>query len=151
MSWLLDTNVVSEMMRPHPEPRVAHYLDSIATHGLHVSAITVWEIHNGIGRLDDLARRDELERRFTGILNDLFEDRVLDWTARDALECARIMEVGRRRGEPLDDHLPDAMIAGSAASRGLVVVTRNTGGFRGTGVRTVDPWRRPTHTGYSQD
>lgn len=151
MSWLLDTNVVSEMMRPHPESRVAHFLDSIAAQGLHVSAITVWEIHNGIGRLDDSARRDELERRFAGILNDLFEDRVLDWTARDARECARIMEVRRRRGEPLDDHLPDAMLAGSAASRGLAVVTRNTGDFRDIGVVAVDPWRQSAHTGYSQD
>ena len=142
MSWLLDTNVVSEMMRPHPEPRVARFLDGIATHGLHVSAITVWEIHNGIRRLDDSARRNELERRFEGILDDLFEDRVLDWTARDALECARTMEVRRRRGEPLDDHLPDAMLAGSAISRGLVVVTRNTRDFRDIGVRAVDPWRR---------
>ena len=142
MSWLLDTNVVSEMMRPHPEPRVARFLDGIGTHGLHVSAITVWEIHNGIRRLDDSARRDELERRFEGILNDLFKDRVLDWTARDALECARIVEVRRRRGEPLEDHLPDAMLAGSAASRGLVVVTRNTRNFRDIDVRAVDPWRR---------
>ncbi len=145
MSWLLDTNVVSEMMRPHPEPRVGRFLDSIATQGLHVSAITVWEIHNGIGRLDDLARRDELERRFAGILNDLFEDRVLDWTARDAQACAHIMEVRRRQGEPLDDHLPDAMLAGSAAIRGFVVVTRNTRDFRDTGVRTVDPWRQSSH------
>ena len=141
MSWLLDTNVVSEMMRPHPEPRVARFLDGIATRGLHVSAITVWEIHDGIRRLDDSARRDELEKRFEGILNDLFEDRVLDWTARDALECARIMEVRRRRGEPLEGRLRDAMLAGSAISRGLVVVTRNTGDFRDAGVRAVDPWR----------
>ena len=145
MSWLLDTNVVSEMMRPHPDPRVGRFLDSIATQGLHVSAITVWEIHNGIGRLDDLSRRDELERRFAAILNDLFEDRVLDWTARDAQACARIMDGRRRQGEPLDDHLSDAMLAGSAAIRGLVVVTRNTRDFRDTGVRTVDPWRQSSH------
>ena len=143
MSWLLDTNVVSEMMRPRPEPRVARFLDGIATHGLHISAITVWEIHDGIRRLDDSTRRDELERRFEGILNDLFADRVLSWTARDAHECARIMEVRRRRGEPLEDRLPDAMLAASAISRGLAVVTRNTGDFRDAGVRAVDPWRRP--------
>ena len=105
----------------------------------------MWEIHNGIGRLDDLSRRDELERRFAGILNDLFEDRVLDWTGRDAQACAHIMEVRRRQGEPLDDHLPDAMLAGSAATRGLALVTRNTRDFRDTGVRTVDPWRQSNH------
>ena len=47
---------------------------------------------------------------------------------------------GRRRGEPLDDHVPDAFIAAAAATRGLVVVTRNASEFRNTGVETVDPW-----------
>lgn len=141
MSWLLDTNVVSEMMRPRPEPRVARFLDRIANQGLHVSAVTVWEIHNGIGRLDDQARREDLAKRFEDLLNGFFDDRVLDWTARDALECARIMEMKRRRGEPLDSHLPDAMLAGSAAIRGLAIVTRNTRDFRNTGVRVVNAWK----------
>lgn len=76
------------------------------------------------------------------ILNDLLEDRVLNWTARDARACARIVAVRRRQGEPLDNHLRDAMLAGSAANRGLVVVTRNTRDFRDAGVRAVDPWSR---------
>ena len=140
MSWLLDTNVISEMMRPHPEPRVARFLDRIASQGLHVSAVTVREIHNGIGQLDDRPRREDLARRFEDLLNDMFEGRVLDWTARDAVECARIMETKRRTGEPLDSHLPDAMLAGSAASRGMAFVTRNTRDFRNTGVRVVNAW-----------
>lgn len=153
MAWLLDTNVVSEMMRPRPEPRVARFLDSVATRGLYVSAIKVWEIHNAIGRLDHLPGRDELEARFAGILNNLFEDRMLDWTARDARECARIMEAGRRRGEPQGNHLADAMLAlaASASRRGLVVVTRNTGCFRHAGVAAVDPWRRSARAGSGED
>ena len=55
MAWLLDTNVVSEMMRPHPEPRVARFLDGVANEGLHVSAITVWEILDRIGRVGHAA------------------------------------------------------------------------------------------------
>ncbi len=140
MAWLLDTNVVSEMMRPHPEPRVARFLDGVANEGLHVSAITVWEILNGIGRLDHEERRGDLARRFTDIVNALFEDQVLDWAAADAVECARIMEEKRRRGESLDNHLPDAMLAGTAASRGLAIVTRNDRDFRNTGVTAVNPW-----------
>ncbi len=50
------------------------------------------------------------------------------------------MEEKRRRGEPLDDHIPDAFLAGAAATRGLTVVTRNTREFRNTGVTVVDPW-----------
>ena len=133
MAWLLDTNVVSEMMRPHPEPRVARFLDGVANEGLHVSAVTVWEILNGIGQLDPGARREDPSRRFLDMLNGVFEDRVLAWTAADAAQCARIMEEKRMRGEPLDHHLPDAMLAGAAASRGLAVVTLNQRDFRNTG------------------
>ena len=140
MSFLLDTNVVSEMMRPHPEARVARFLDRVGVSGLHVSAITVWEILNGIGRLDDRPRRSHLSTRFQSTLSVVFEDRVLDWTAADAHACAQIMQDKRRMGEPLDSHLPDAMIAGTAASRGLAIVTRNTRDFRNTGVVVINPW-----------
>ncbi len=140
MSWLLDTNVVSEMMRPHPEPRVARFLDSAGGGGLHVSAITVLEILNGIRNLARNPRRDDLGRRFRNIMTLIFEDRVLDWTAADAEESARIMEEKRRLGEPLDSHLPDAMLAGTAANRGLALVTRNTRDFRNTGIAVINPW-----------
>ena len=59
-AWLIDTNVVSEMMRPRPSPRVAAFLDSIAAEGLGLASITVWEILDGIGRLAPGQRRDSL-------------------------------------------------------------------------------------------
>ena len=142
MAWLLDTNVISEMMRPHPEPRVARFLDRVANERLHLSAITVWEILNGIGRIDQEHRREDLARRFRDLVNSIFEDRILDWSAADAAQCARIMEEKRRRGESLDHHLPDAMLAGTAMSHGLAIVTRNDRNFRNTGVKTVNPWRK---------
>ena len=140
LAWLADTNVVSEMMRPRPEPRVAAFLDSIEGEGLGLASITVWEILDGIGRLPAGRRRDGLAERFQDLLDELFEDRVVDWSIADARACARIMEDKRRRGEPLDDHVPDAFLAAAAATRGLGVVTRNTREFRHTGVETVDPW-----------
>lgn len=140
LAWLIDTNVVSEMMRPHPEARVAAFLDSIEREGIGLASVTVWEILDGIGRLSQGRRRENLATRFHDLLDELFEDRIVDWALADARECARIMEDKRRRGEPLDDHIPDAFLAAAAASRGLAVVTRNTGEFRNTGVTTVDPW-----------
>ena len=128
------------MMRPNPEPRVAGFLDRIADQGIHISSVTVWEILNGIGRLEAGRRPKDLTARFRGLLNDLFEGRVLAWTATDAQKCARIMEEKRRRGEPLDSHLPDAMLASTAAGRGLAVVTRNKRDFKNTGVTMIDPW-----------
>ena len=143
LAWLIDTNVVSEMMRPRPEPRVAAYLDSIADDGLGLASITVWEVLDGIGRLDPGRRRRGLADRFHDLLDALFEDRIVDWTLADARTCARIMEDKRRRGEALDDHVPDAFLAAAAVTRGLAIVTRNTGEFRHTGVETVNPWTAP--------
>lgn len=127
-------------MRPSPEPRVAEFLGRVAAERIGLASITVWEILSGIGRLDPGRRRDELAERFEGILDDFFEDRVLDWTLADAKACAHIMEARRREGEPLDDHLPDAMIVAAAAARGLGVVTLDVGGFRNAGIHAVNPW-----------
>ena len=140
VAWLLDTNTVSEMMRPKPELRVAKFLDRIAGEGIGLASITVWEILTGIGHLYPGRRRDNLAKRFQGLLDELFEGRIFDWTLADARACARIMEEKRRQGEPLDDHLPDAFLAAAAACRGVAVVTRNAGEFRNTGVEVIDPW-----------
>lgn len=140
VAWILDTNVVSEMMRPYPEPRVAWFLDAIAHEGIGISTVTIWEILNGIGRLTTEQRREELAMRFKSILEDVFEDRVLDWTATDALECAVILIIKRRMGESLDHRLPDGMLAGAASSRNLTIVTGNEKEFRNTGVKAINPW-----------
>ena len=140
VAWLLDTSVVSEMMRPYPEPRVAWFLDAIAIEGIGIATITVWEILNGIGGLSLEQRREELATRFQNILDDVFEGRVLDWTASDALECAVIMKIKRRMGESLDHRLPDGMLAATASSRNLTIVTGNEKAFRNTGVKAINPW-----------
>ena len=149
LAWLIDTNVVSEMMRPRPEPRVTAFLDSIANEGLGLASITVWEVLDGIGRLPLGWRRTHLATRFHDLLDELFEDRIVEWSMADARACAQLMEEKRRRGEPLDDHVPDAFLAAAAASRGLAVVTRNVREFRNTGVEIVDPWTVEVRSGSS--
>lgn len=140
VAWILDTSVVSEMMRPYPEPRVAFFLDAIAAEGIGIAPITIWEVLNGIAGLNPGRRREELATRFRKFVDDAFEDRVLDWTASDALECAAIMEIKRRLGESLDHRLPDGMLAGTASSRNLTIVTANETAFRNTGVKAINPW-----------
>ena len=138
--WLLDTNVVSEMMRPDPDPRVAAFLDANPKEEMVTSVVTVWEIEKGIGGIDPGRRREDLTRRFRDIVEEFFSDRVFAWTGEDARACARVMEIKRRRGESLDAHMPDAIIASIALGRGLTVVTRDTAEFRNTGVAVVNPW-----------
>ncbi|MYE06838.1 MAG: hypothetical protein F4Y04_06420 [Chloroflexi bacterium] len=75
-------------------------------------------------------RHVALGRIFLKYISDTFE----------AKRAALLKEDNRRRGDALDDHVPDTFLAAAAATRGLAVVTRNTGEFRNTGVETVDPW-----------
>ena len=139
VAYLLDTNVVSEMMRPEPDWRVASAIEVAALDGIGMASMTVWEILNGIGRLDH-GRRDDLRARFESLLDEAFDGRVLDWTLADAQACAGLMEAKRRLGEPLDDHLPDAMIAATAVTRALTVLTRNEQEYQNTGAAWVNPW-----------
>ena len=139
-AYLLDTNVVSEMMRPEPDWRVANALQLAAIRGIGIAVVTAWEILDGIGRLDQGHRRTDLRSRFQSVLNDVFDGRVFDWTLADAGACADIMEEKRRRGEPLDDHLPDAMIAATAVNRRLTMLTRDESEFRHTGAAWANPW-----------
>ena len=139
LAWLIDTNVISEMMRSRPEPRVAAFLDSVADEDIGLASVSVWEMLDVIGRLEPGRRRRNLADRFQGLVDELFEDRIIEWSLADAQACARIMEDKRLRGEPLVDHVPDAFLAAAAATRGLAIVTRNTGELRNTGIETVNP------------
>ncbi len=141
VAYLLDANVISEMMRPQPVKAVADCLDRLAVEGLGIASVTVWEILNGIGLLPEGRRRKALADQFEKLLGDYFDDAVLDWTVSDAAACAAVMEEKRRRGEPLDDHLPDAFLAGLALNRKLAVITRNESEFRNSGVEMVNPWK----------
>lgn len=140
LAWLLDTNVVSELMRPLPDRAVLAFLDRRGAATLGIVSLTCWEILNGLGKMPAGSRRSELEARFRVFRESLFEDRILDWTLEDAQVCARIMEDKRRRGESLDAQLPDAFLAAVAVRRGLTIVTRNVRDFRNTGARFVNPW-----------
>lgn len=138
--FLLDTNVVSELMRPAPSPPVLDWIDTVGVARLALSSISRCEIRYGLASLSTGKRRDGLTRRFDGLVRDLFGAGVFDFTASAAEQCASIMARKRELGESLDDHLPDAMIAATAADAGLTVATRNFTEFRNCGVALVDLW-----------
>ena len=138
--YLLDTNVISELMRPEPSPAVLAWIDGTGVEGLALSAVSQWEIRYGLALLPEGKRRDDLTLRFDGLVGDLFGAGVYDFTSAAAELCASIMARKRSMGESLDDHLPDAMIAGIAADAGLTLATRNRAEFRNCGIPLVDPW-----------
>lgn len=140
-AYLLDTNVVSEMMKQTPEPVVADFLDyALHKNGIGIATITIFEILNGIGRLPNGRRRRGLATNFKAVVGDYFTGRIFDFTEDAAESTAQICEKKRGLGEPLDDHLPDVMLAGIASVHRLTIVTRNESEFRNTGVEIVNPW-----------
>ena len=138
LASLMDTNVSHETTQPRSKPRVTVRLDLAAHRDLGFASIGICEVLDDIGQFGPDRRKRE--RGFHDLLDKLFKERLVDWTQTDAHACAQIMEEKRRRGEALDDHVADAFLAAAAATRGLTVVTRNTGEFRNTGVKTFNPW-----------
>ena len=138
--YLLDTNVLSELMRPEPSLAVLSWIDTVGVDGLALTAVSRWEIRYGLARLAEGKRRADLTSRFDGLVADLFGAGIYDFTSAAADSCALIMARKRSLGESLDDHLPDAMIAGIAAATGQAVATRNHAEFRNCGIALVDPW-----------
>lgn len=139
--FVLDTYVVSELMKAAPEGAVNDWYDRTGAAALAVAAPTLFELRYGVEILPAGGRRNALGDRLDEFIRLLFGDRILAYGAPEAEACAVLMAKKRALGEPLDDHLADAMIAACAAAAGLAVATRNEREFRNTGVKLVNPWR----------
>jgi predicted nucleic acid-binding protein len=136
---LLDTNVLSELRRPNPEPRVVAFIRAQALERLYVSVVTLAEIRFGIERLVDPLRRAELNAWLTHRVRPMFEQRVLP-VSEDVMFAWRLMvEEGRKSGHTFSQ--PDLIIAATAKHFGLTVVTRDTGEFERARVPALNPWR----------
>lgn len=138
MSYLLDTNVVSEWARSRPEPRVVAWLADVDEDRVFLSVITLAELRRGVDLLPRGKRRDDLETWLTEDLLVRFEARVLDVTPAIAREWGAISAQSQRRGRPIG--VMDAFVAATARVHELIVVTRNDGDFRSVGVELLNPW-----------
>jgi predicted nucleic acid-binding protein len=138
MLRILDTNVVSELMRPEPDAEVLAWSRRQPLGELAITAITLMEVRYGITRLPDGARKQDLEARFRRFLALAFGGRVLPFDG-EAAEFSAVMRAMRRRmGRAVGTE--DSMIAGIARQYGATVVTRDEGGFEGCGVPVINPW-----------
>lgn len=138
--YLLDANVISELMRPAPNESVLAWLDGAGVKSLATASPVIWEVRYGLATMPEGRRQAGLEEKFEELLDSLFSERIAVFRVEEAVACADIMAAKRALGESLDGHLPDAMIAACAITSGLAAVTRNEMEFRNTGVEIVNPW-----------
>lgn len=136
---ILDTNVLSEMMRPTPDTIVSHWVDSHPPGDLFTTAITIAEIYYGIELLEMGKRRNDLLAAAARIFTQTFFDRTLSFDADAARIFAEISALRRRRGRPIREF--DAQIASIVQLHGATLATRNTADFESCGIRLIDPWQ----------
>jgi len=135
MSWLVDTNVLSELSRRTPDPRVsewlAHHEDKIW-----ISVLTLGELEKGLARVEEPARRMRLQRWIRREVPDWFAGRIL------SVDLEVAVRWGRLTGE-LRDPMPviDSLLAAMALVHGLKIATRNVEDFAASGVPILNPWK----------
>ncbi len=135
---VLDTNVVSEAMKPEPNLAVRDWLDEQAAETLYLSSVTIAELLFGIGALPDGRRKQKLATTLNGLLG-LFDGRILPFDTDAARRYADLAIVARSAGKGFP--APDGYIAAIAASRGFAVATRDASAFEAAGVPVIDPWK----------
>lgn len=135
---VLDTNVVSEFMRPAPSNAVEAWLDAQVADHIWICAITVYEIEFGLELIDDSARRLRLRRAFQSMVEQDLDGRVFPFDADAAARTASIAALARKQGRPIEQR--DAMIAGIVRQRNATLATRNVRHFSDCGIDLIDPW-----------
>ena len=138
MSFLIDTNVVSEWVRPQLNPGVVAWLDAADEDGIFLSVVTLAELRHGIARLPESRRRTRLDEWLRNELPLRFDGRILAIGPLVAAEWGDVMAEHERRGRPISTM--DAFIAATARVHRLTLVTRNAGDFAESVPAITNPW-----------
>lgn len=135
---VLDTNVISELIRSRPTESVVEWINRQPAHDVYLTAITVAELLYGVARLPDSRRKRELSDQVEAMLVEDFGHRVVAFDETAAVHYADIVVRREREGRPIG--AADAQIAAICRSHVALLVTRNTLDFAGTGITLLDPW-----------
>ena len=135
---ILDTNVLSALMRTSADPAIVTWLDRQPADSIWITSITLFETRFGLALLPNGRRRLGLERAFERVVEEDLSNRVLDFDSLAASTDARLAADRQRTGRPVD--LRDKLIAGIAQARRATIATRNVRHFEGLDVPVVDPW-----------
>ena len=137
--FLLDTNVISEVVRPRADRRVLQWMETADEERLFLSVLTVWEIRKGIALLTHSKRRTQLETWLEVDLRERFSHRILPVDQDVADRWGLLAATAQRRGKPLP--VIDALLAATALQHNLTVVSRNAVDFGDTPVQVLNPWQ----------
>ncbi len=135
---ILDTNVLSALMRTAPDAAVVHWLDGQPAESIWITSITLFETRLGLALLPKGRRRQSLEVAFGKLLEEDLENRVLDFDRDAAIDAAALAAARQKAGRTVD--LRDTQIAGIALARRATVATRNVRHFHDLNVPVIDPW-----------
>ena len=135
---ILDTNVISEAMKPGCDPAVRSWLDQQPKETLFIATISLSELLLGIELLPPGKRRDGFSAVIEEFLAQVMEGRVLPFDEASARAYSLLMSRGRAKGLAIS--IPDGQIAAIAKVHGFAVATRDTGPFEAAGVAVIDPW-----------
>ena len=138
--FLLDTNVISELVKPHPEVNVTTWVEGTDESLLYLSVLTLGEIRRGIAVLPQSRRRVSLEAWLDKDLRARFEDRILEIDEEVADRWGSLTAAARNRGIVLP--VIDGLLAATALEHNLTLVTRDTGQIPSMGVAVFNPWEK---------
>jgi predicted nucleic acid-binding protein len=136
--FLLDTNVISELVKPKPDGRVVGWIEATDESIVFLSVLTLGEIRHGVSRMRPGPRRGRLESWLQVDLPCRFQDRILPIDAAIADRWGGISAMAAGKGKPVP--AIDGLLAATALDRNLTLVTRNAADVAGTGVPTLNPW-----------
>ena len=143
MKWLLDTNVVSESIRPRPAPGVLSWISSQPAEDMAISVVTLAELRDGASTVGDEGRRQRLERWIDTEVVASFTDHTLPLTVDILAHWLFLARSLAAKGRPRS--APDLLIAATAQVHNLIIVSRNYQDFMGADVAVFDPWTDKTH------
>ena len=135
---MLDTNVISESLRPAPESRVLDWINTQTIETLYLSAISVAELRFGAALLPSGRRKDKLQNRLEDKLLPLFAGRILPLDVAVTKTYAELMSQARMAGQSIST--ADGYIAATAAANGMIIATRDTNPFAAAGLEVINPW-----------
>lgn len=139
MSWLLDTCVLSELVKPKPDAGLVAWVESNDEGRLYLSALTLGELAKGIARLPAGAKRNRLQNWLDRDLSERFSGRVLPIDQAAALRWGELQARAEKHGRPMP--VIDGLIAATAVLHDLTIVTRNGDDMAQSGAAVLDPWK----------